>query len=122
MQIALIHGYRAQREVLRRALQAKLHEVITDFDCVEDLMMSLMQYDVLIVYKDLGHHMNGVDGVRAIRKKLPDAVIIGVSSTPNTNRLFLPAGADAFLLRSGNEVSELASLVRKQVALKLAFQ
>jgi DNA-binding NarL/FixJ family response regulator len=120
MQIALIHGQRPAREVLQRALASKLSEDVTEFGSVEDLLLSSMQYDVLVVYNALGHHLNGTQGVSEIRKRLPDAFIVGVSNKPNVDHIFLSAGADAFLLRSGNEIQELADLIRKTGGQKLA--
>jgi hypothetical protein len=57
--------------------------------------------------------MSGVQGVARIRGRRPDAFIVGVSSTPNFDRQFLPVGADAFVLRAGNEIQELVSVIRK---------
>ncbi|MBI4671076.1 MAG: response regulator [Chloroflexi bacterium] len=115
-QIALIHKDHAAREILARALHRRLHSMVTDYSCIEDLMLTELHYDVFVVYKDLGHHLNGVQGVKLIREKKPDALIIGVSNMPNTDREFLPAGANAFLLRSGNEVEELQELILKKIA------
>ncbi len=71
-----------------------------------------MNYHVFVVYSQLGHHMSGVRGVQEIRAKRPEAYIIGVSRTPNYDRYFLPAGADAFVLLAGNEIHELTRLIR----------
>jgi DNA-binding NarL/FixJ family response regulator len=120
MQLALVHGHPATRQVIRQAVEKKLSEPVVDFSCVEDLMESSMQYDVLIVYNDLGKKMNAVEGVRLIRKALPDSVIIGVSNIPYGDRKFLPAGADGYLLRTGNEIQELTEMIRKLVNKKFA--
>ncbi len=116
MQMALIHKDHIAREILVRGLQPRLHLTVQDYSCVEDLMLGKLPYDVYVVYKDLGHKMNGVQGVKMIREQKPKALIIGVSNTPNADREFLPAGADAFLLRSGNEVHELGNLILKKLA------
>lgn len=116
MQMALIHKDHVAREILARGLQSRLHVTVNDFGCIEDLMMGTLPYDLYVVYKDLGHKMNGVQGVRLIRERKPEALIIGVSNMPNTDREFLPAGANAFLLRSGNEVQELNTLILKKIA------
>jgi len=122
MRIALIHRQAVARQVLQRALQAKLYEDVIEFSSIEDLFLSSLQFDVLVVYNDLGHYTNGAAGVREIRANLPDAIIIGVSNRPYADRSFLKEGADAFLLRSGNEVQELVNLIRKQDVLKNAYQ
>lgn len=116
LQIALVHKDRAAREILMRALRKRLHAGITDFSCIEDLMLTELRYDVFVVYKDLGHRLNGVQGTQLIREKKRAALILGVSNTPNTDREFLAAGADAFLLRSGNEVQELGNLILTSLA------
>jgi hypothetical protein len=75
-----------------------------------------MSYDAFIVYSDLGHNMSGAKGVREIRSQRPDAYIIGVSYRPYADAKLLPAGADAFLLRAGNEIQELVKLVQDRPA------
>lgn len=112
IKIGLVHKHRPTREVLARALKFKLQAEVTDFSCVEDLLKSSMDYAVFVVYSDLGHKMNGVEGVSAIRSKSAEAFIIGVSNTPYYERKFLPAGANAFLLRSGNEIGELTRMIQ----------
>ncbi len=116
MRMALVHKDPVAREVLARALHNRVHLEVVGFSCIEDLMLGQLPYEVYVVYKDLGHKMNGVQGVKVIREKKADALIIGVSSTPNADREFLPAGADGFLLRSGNEVQELGDLLLKKIA------
>jgi hypothetical protein len=114
MKICLIHGRRVAREVLTRALSSKLGAEVTSFPCCEDVLESSLDYDVFIVYNNFRKKMSGVRGVTKIRGWNPYAFIVGVSSTPNFDRQFLPAGADAFVLRAGNEVQELVSVVRQR--------
>ena len=116
MIVCLIHGKRKAREVLTRALSSRLGAEVVDFSCCERALVSpLDYYDVFVVYNNLRGKMSGVRGVMKIRAQNPAAFIVGVSSTPGCDEQFLPAGADAFVLRAGNEVAELASVIRKGV-------
>jgi PleD family two-component response regulator len=115
LRICLIHRRPPAREVLTRALGAKLHASVTPFSCCENALASSLDYDVFIVYNNFRKKMNGVRCVAEIRAQKPDALIIGVSSIPNFHTKFLPAGADAFLLKAGNEVEELANIVHRRV-------
>jgi DNA-binding NarL/FixJ family response regulator len=112
--ICLVHGRNTAREVLARALSYKLGANVAHFACCENVLASSLDYDVFIVYNNFRKKMNGVRGVTEIRARKPDAFIIGVSSIPNFHRRFLPAGANAFLLKAGNEIEELARLVRRR--------
>lgn len=113
MKISLVHSHPPAREVLTRALSAKLKMAVTGFSCIENLLQSSMDYDTFVIYSDFGHKMSGVRGVAQIRLQKPRAFIIGVSSRPNLDRKFLPAGANAFLLRAGNEIEELVRLIQQ---------
>jgi len=111
--ICLIHGKHVGREVLVRAISSRLDADVEGFSCCENaLACSLENYDVFVVYNNFRKKMSGVRGVAKIRARKPEAFIVGVSSTPNNDRRFLPAGADAFLLRAGNEVEELVKIIR----------
>jgi DNA-binding NarL/FixJ family response regulator len=117
MKICLIHERRIAREVLARALSSKLGAEVTYFSCCERALASSLDYDVFVVYNNFRRKMSGIRGVTKIRGRNPDAFIIGVSSTPNLDQRFLPAGADAFVLRAGNEVQELVSVIRRKAGL-----
>ena len=112
MHICLIHGKRVGREVLVRALSSRLDADVTGFSCCENALECSLDYDVFVVYNNFRKKMSGVRGVREIRARQPEAFIVGVSSTPNNDKRFLVAGADAFLLRAGNEVEELVEIIR----------
>jgi hypothetical protein len=114
MKICLIHGKRVAREVLARALSGKLGAEVTHFSCCERALASSLGYDVFVVYNNFRGKMSGVRGVAKIRGRKPNAFIVGASSAPNFDRHFLPAGADAFLLRAGNEIQELVSIIRRR--------
>jgi hypothetical protein len=115
MKICLIHGKRVAREVLSRALSSRLGAEVTCFSCCEIALDSLLgSYEVFVVYNNFRRKMSGARGVTKIRGQSPGAFIVGVSSTPNFDRQFLPAGADAFVLRAGNEVQELVSIIRQR--------
>ena len=113
MKVCLIHGKRVAREVLTRALSSKLGAEVTNFSCCERALASSLDYDVFVVYNNFRGKMTGVRGVAKIRGRNPHAFIVGVSSTPNFDRHFLPVGADAFVLRAGNEVQELVGIIEK---------
>jgi len=117
VKIALAHGDYPAREVVARGISHKLNaagrtgaEVLV-FSCVENLLVSSMDYDVFVVYNDFKKKMGGLSGIREIRRVKPEALIIGVSATPNYDRKMLPAGADAFVLLAGNEITETAELI-----------
>ena len=112
MNICLIHGKRVGREVLARALSSRLGADVEGFSCCENALACSLDYDVFVVYNNFRKRMSGIRGVAKIRARQQDAFIVGVSSTPNNDRRFLPAGADAFLLRAGNEVEEMIEIIR----------
>jgi len=114
LKICIVHAKRVPREVLTRALASRLGADVIGFSCCEDVLASSLDYDVFVVYNNFRKKMNGVKGVTGIRARKPDAFIVGVSSTPNLHRRFLPAGADAFLLRAGNEIEELVEIIRRK--------
>jgi len=120
MRICIIHRRDTAREVLSRALAHRLRAEVAHFSCVENVLVSSLNYDVFIVYNNFQKKMNGVRGVKEIRSLKPAAYIIGVSSIPNFQREFLPAGANAFLLLSGNEIAELADLIQRHVKVRVA--
>lgn len=114
MKACIIHGNRSAREVLARALRRSFNAEAEMYSCCENALATFMDYDVFIVYNNFGpRKMSGVKGVAEIRALKPSAYIIGVSSKPYNERRFLPAGADAFLLRAGNEIEELIGLIRR---------
>ena len=113
MKIVIAHSHRPTREVLARAFMCRLKAEVETFSCVEDALLSSLNYDVCVVYNNFGHKMDGLRGVSHFRARWPRAFIIGVSYKPNMERKFLPAGADAFLLRAGNEIAELVEIIRK---------
>ena len=111
MKISIVHAHRATREVLARALARKLGADVTTFAHIENVLNSSMDYDVFVVYNNFDHKMDGVKGVAMIRIRKPHAFIIGVSYRPNLDRVFLPAGANALLLRAGNEIEKLIRII-----------
>jgi Zn finger protein HypA/HybF involved in hydrogenase expression len=117
VKIALAHGDYPAREVVARGISHKLNaagrtgaEVLV-FSCVENLLMSSMDYEVFVIYNNFKKKMGGVSGIREIRRVKPEALIVGVSATPNYDHKMLPAGADAFVLLAGNEITETAELI-----------
>ncbi|HEY4687965.1 MAG TPA: response regulator [Anaerolineae bacterium] len=117
MKVALVNGDYPRREVVARGLSYKLgHARVEAFEYVENVLLSSMDYEVFVVYNNFGHYTSGVQGAQAIRDKAPNALIIGVSATPYADRRFLSAGADDFLLLAGNEITELANIIERNLA------
>jgi DNA-binding NarL/FixJ family response regulator len=114
MSICIIHGRRPAREVLARALSSKLSTQIDAFSYCEDALASPLDYDQFVVYNNFHKKMSGIGGVKRIRKRKPDAFIVGVTSNPNFTTKFISAGADFVLLRAGNEVAELVDIMRQR--------
>ena len=115
MNVALVSGAYPRREVVARGVSHKLGgEVVRPFSCIEDVLSSSMDYQAYVVYNNFEKRMNGIDGVREIRRRAPDTSwIVGVSSIPYMERQYLPAGADVFLLLAGNEIAELGEILLK---------
>ena len=110
--ICLINGRAKARYVLTQALDSKLNADTEAFSCCENVLSSSMDYDIFVVYNNFGQkRMRGVTGVRRIRALKPDAFIMGVSVKPYGEKRFLPAGANVFLLRAGNEIGEMIKLI-----------
>lgn len=118
MKVSIVNPQRVAREVLRRGLATKLQAEVVDFPTLEDLFLSSMEYDVFIIYSNFGRMTSGEKGIKQVRDARPQAFIIGVSSVPNANRKMGPAGADAFLLRAGNELEELVNIIQKKYLAK----
>lgn len=115
MKACIIHGDRVAREILGRAFRRSFDAFTASYSCCEDVLKSSLDYDIFVVYNNFGpREMSGIKGTAAIRARKSDAYIIGVSSKPYNNRRFLPAGANVFLLRAGNEIGELIEIVRRQ--------
>jgi DNA-binding NarL/FixJ family response regulator len=112
MDICIAHAHHRAREVLERALATRLRAQVTGFVCVEDLLTSSMRFDVFVIYNNFGHNMSGAKGAAEIRRRMPGAIIIGVSEHPDSGNKFLSAGVDSFLLRAGNEIAELTQLIQ----------
>lgn len=115
MNICLIHGRRVGREVVTRGLSSKLDADVETFSCCENALAFSLDYDVFVVYNNFKRKMGGMRGVAEIRDQKPNSFIIGVTSNPNYGKSFLSAGADAFLLRAGNEIEEMVSIIQKEV-------
>lgn len=114
MKVALISGAYPRREVVARGVSHKLGgDPVYTFSCIEDVLISSLEYDIFVVYNNFDKKMNGIDGVREIRRAVPDTYIVGVSAIPYMERQFTPAGADRFLLLAGNEIAELGDLLLK---------
>jgi hypothetical protein len=113
MKAAIVHSHIPTAEVLARAISSQLHADVTTFSCVENLLASSMDYSAFVVYNNFGHKMTGMRGVTLIKDRKSRAFIVGVSYKPDLERQFLSAGADVFVLRAGNEVEELVTVIQK---------
>jgi len=114
MRICLVHAKRIPREVLTRALASRLGADIEVYSCCENALACSLDHDVFVVYNNFRSRMSGVRGVAEIRARAPDAFIVGVSGTPDSVGRFLSAGADASLLRAGNEIEELVGIISRE--------
>lgn len=118
MKICLIHAHRPSREVIARALRRSFNTDVVTFSCCEDLLAVPLAYDVFIVYNNFEpRKMRGLGGATKIRAQRPDAFIIGVSTVPHFGKRFMRAGANATLLRAGNEIAELVGIIRQKANL-----
>jgi hypothetical protein len=120
MKAAIVNSHIPTAEVLARALASRLNVDVMTFSCIENVLASSMDYDIFAVYNNFGHKITGVRGVALIRDRKPRAFIVGVSYSPNFEHKFLLAGADAFILRAGNEVGELVAIIQKHLKVKPA--
>ncbi len=114
LRICLVHSGRVAREVLARALATRLGAEVDTCCCCEDVLAQPLNYDAFVVYNNFRRRMNGIRCVAEIRTRKPSALIVGVSTAPGTARRFPQAGADAYVLRSGNEVKELVEILRRE--------
>ncbi len=114
MKICIIHAMHTAGEVLTRALSCRLSAEVDAFSYCENALATSLDYDVFVVYNNFRKKMNGFQGVKKIRARKPHAFIVGVTSNPNLTKRFISAGADAFLLRTGNEIAELVKIVRQR--------
>jgi hypothetical protein len=114
MKVAIVHSHTPTAKVLARAISSRLKVEALDFSCIENVLASSMDYAIFVVYNNFGHKIDGMRGVTLIRDRKPRAYVIGVSYRPDFGRKFLQAGADAFILRAGNEIEELVAVIQKR--------
>jgi hypothetical protein len=122
MKVAIVHSHIPTVQVLARAIASRLNVDVMTFSCIENVLTSSMDYSIFVVYNNFGHKITGIRGVTLIRDQKPRAYIIGVSYKPSIERKFLLAGADASVLRAGNEVEELVTLVQNHLKTKPAVR
>jgi DNA-binding NarL/FixJ family response regulator len=113
MRICIIHGRRPAREVLARALSSRLNAEVDAFSHCEDVLAASLDCDRFVVYNNFHKKMSGFGGVKRIRNRKPNALIVGVTSNPNFTSKFISAGADSVVLRAGNEIAELVDILRQ---------
>lgn len=114
MRISIVHSQRPARQVLTRALAVRLKAEVVDFPHIDDLLTSSMNYDVFILYSNLGPGPGRMQRIPEIRKLKPNAFVIAVTYVPNSEHKYRSLGADAVLLRAGNEIEELTNLIQKR--------
>lgn len=102
------------REVIGRALASRFGADVDQYSCMENLLETELRYDLIVTYTDFGRHrMSGPKGVSKIRKRNKRVYIIGVSSRPYGDKRLVAAGANAGLLKAGNEIADLGRLIFK---------
>jgi hypothetical protein len=114
MKISVVHPHHLTCEVLTRTLASRLNATVVDFTSIEDLLTSSMDYDVFVLYNLFGREkMDRWEGVKWIRFKKPEALIISMVHHRYFDRRFAAPGGDAVLLRAGNETEGLIKLVQQ---------
>ena len=114
MKISVVHPHRVTREVLSQTLTKRLDATVIDFASIEDLLSSSMDYDVFVLYNLYGREkMDRWEGVKWIRFKKPEALIISMVHHRFFDRRFDAPGGDALLLRAGEETEGLINLVKQ---------
>jgi len=114
MKISVVHPHHLTCEVLNRTLTSRLNATVVDFTSIEDLLSSSMDYDVFVLYNLFGREkMDRWEGVKWIRFKKPEALIISMVHHRFFDRRFAAPGGDAVLLQAGNETEGLIKLVNQ---------
>ncbi|MEW5717021.1 MAG: hypothetical protein AB1817_00180 [Chloroflexota bacterium] len=114
MKISIVHPHRVTREVLSRTLAGRLGTTVIDFSSIEELLNSSMDYEVFVLYNIFGREkMDRWEGVKWIRFKKPEALIISMVHYRFFDRRFAAPGGDAILLRAGDEIEGLIKLVKQ---------
>mgnify|MGYP006285452501 CR=1 FL=1 len=116
LRVCLVHGRGTARKIVGRALEERLQTPVHEYRCCEDALNYMEHYDTFVVYNNFGKRMNGAQGVARLRRLRPDAVILGVTSSPGYRHRFRAAGADDVVLLSGNEIAELTEKVQRHTA------
>lgn len=119
MKTALVSRHRPSREVIARALQHRLGMEVVTYSYCEDLLTTSPDAGIFVVYNNFGpRKMNGIRGITEIRQQKTGAIIVGVTTKPALRKRFLAAGADAAILRAGNEISELLAALQHLIELR----
>ena len=114
MKISVVHPHHLTCEVLNHTLTNRLNATVDDFTSIEDLLSSSMDYDVFVLYNLFGREkMDRWEGVKWIRFKKPEALIISMVHHRFFDRRFAAPGGDAVLLRAGNETEGLIKLINQ---------
>jgi hypothetical protein len=114
MKISVVHPHRVTRKVLSHTLATRLDATVVDFSCLEDLLNSSMDYDVFVLYNLFGREkMDRWEGVKWIRFKKPEALIVSMVHHRFFDRRFAAPGGDAILLRAGDETEGLIKLIQQ---------
>jgi hypothetical protein len=114
MKISVVHRHHLTREVLCQTLASRLDATVVDFSSIEDLLRSSMGYDVFVLYNIFGRDkMDRWEGVKWIRFKKTEALIISMVHYRFFDRRYSAPGGDAVLLRAGEETEGLIKLVKQ---------
>jgi len=113
MKIALVHSHRVTREMLVRAIAAKVAAEVVEFSSFEDLFASSMNYDVFVLYNVLGREkLERWESVKWIRTMKPQALILSMVHYKFFDRKYMPPGADAIHMRVGEEIAQMIRLIQ----------
>ena len=122
MRIALVHPHRVTREMLIRAIAAKVEAEVVEFGSLEDLFVSSMNYDVFVLYNIFGREkLDRHEGVKWIRGMKPQALVLSMVHYKYFDRKYMPPGADAILMRVGDEIRQVTQLIQTGVQGKSYF-
>jgi DNA-binding NarL/FixJ family response regulator len=114
MRISIVHSHRLTRQVMCKALSAKLDAEVVDFSSIEELLDSSMNYDVFIVYNMFGREkLDRWEGVKWIRAQKPDALVISMIHQRFFDRKDAPPSSDAVLFCAGDDIDGLVALIKK---------
>jgi hypothetical protein len=121
VKVALAHGKYPEREIIERGVAYRLkvlgyREVaVIAYKFIEDLLDSSLDYDVFVIYSNLGKHLNGPEGAAVLRGYKPDARIIGVTTMHPKATRFRDLGALGIVYPGEDEIAQICDIILNQL-------